>query len=257
MLSVTVCELSEDRVAFDADWVRLVEHARDHRSDLVALPEMPFAGWVAVSPAFDRQDWDAAVRQHDTWLPRLSELAPATVIGSRPVTRDGVRLNEGFTWSPAGRYAAVHDKRFLPDEDGYWEATWYARGADRFDLAEAAGARVGLLICTELWSLGHAQRYGQRGAQLIVTPRATGRDTVEKWIVGGRAAAIVSGAFSVSSNWSAAEGGGDFGGRGWIIDPDGRVLALTTREQPFATVAIDLDVADAARQTYPRYSLRD
>jgi N-carbamoylputrescine amidase len=254
-LSVTVCELPDDPAAFASDWARLVDHVHAHRTDLIVLPEMPFARWFAVSPLFDRETWDAAVRDHDAWLPRLAELSPATVMGSRPVTRHGVRLNEGFVRSSAVGYAAVHDKRYLPDEDGYWEARWYARGDGAFDLATAAGARVGVLICTEMWSLGDAERYGQQGAQLLVTPRATGRQTVEKWIVGGRAAAIVSGAFSLSSNRSASGGEGDFGGAGWIIDPDGRVLATTGHDRPFVTERIDLALADEAKRTYPRYSL--
>ena len=252
---VTVCEMSDDRAAFAADWAHLVEHSRAERTDLVVLPEMPFATWFAASQAFDRPTWDAAVAAHDAWLARLTELSPATVIGSRPVTRDGVRLNEGFVWTAAGGYAAVHDKRFLPDEDGYWEAKWYARGADAFELASAAGARVGLLICTEMWSLGHAERYGQQGAQLLVTPRATGRRTVDKWIVGGRAAAIVSGAYALSANRGAPAGGGDVGGAGWIIDPDGRVLGVTSPDRRCVTAEIDLEIADAAKHTYPRYSM--
>ena len=255
MLRVTVCEMHDDRPAFAEDWARLVDHARAERSDLVVLPEMPFAPWLAASPTFDAAAWDSAVHQHDAWLERLVELAPATVIASRPVTRSDVRLNEGFVWTADRGCAAVHHKRFLPDEAGYWEAKWYARGEDRFDLADAAGARVGLLICTELWSMAHAQSYGQRGMQLLVTPRATGRATVEKWIVGGRAAAIVSGAYSVSSNWTAAEDGGDFGGAAWVIDPDGVLLARTSRSVPFATVAMDPATADAAKRTYPRYAL--
>ena len=75
-------------------------------------------------------------------------------------------------------------------------------------------------------------------------------------MVGGRAAAIVSGAFSLSSNWTASEDGGDFGGRAWVIDPDGVVLGITTSEEPFVTVAIDPGVADAAKRTYPRYPMR-
>ena len=256
MLSVTVCELHDDRRKFADDWTRLVAHVRARRSDLVVLPEMPFAPWFAVSPTFDRTTWDQAVSDHDRWLPRLQELAPAAAIGSRPATRRGARVNEGFVWTRDSGCTPVHDKRFLPDEEGYWEAKWYAAGDDRFDPAAVCGARFGMLICTEMWSLGHAQRYGEQGVQLIVTPRATGRPTVEKWIVGGRAAAIVSGAYALSSNWTADDDGGDFGGAGWIIDPDGVVLARTSREQPFATVDIDPAIADRAKATYPRYAVR-
>jgi N-carbamoylputrescine amidase len=67
------------------------------------------------------------------------------------VTRGGTRLNEGFAWSAGDGYRAVHDKVFLPNEAGYWEAGWYSPGARVFETAAVAGASVGLLICTELW----------------------------------------------------------------------------------------------------------
>ena len=68
-------------------------------------------------------------------------------------------------------------------------------------------------------------------------------------MVAGRAAAISAGVYSVSSNRA---GPGAFGGCGWIIDPDGEVLARTTEDEPFATVALDLRCADWAKRRYPR-----
>lgn len=254
-LRVTVCELHDDRARFGDDWSRLVSYVTAERSDLVLLPEMPFAPWLAASPVFDQRVWDAAVEAHDQWIPRLAELGPAAVISSRPINHGARRANQGFAWSEKAGYRAIHEKRFLPDEDGFWEARWYEPGNGAFEVADVAGVSIGMLICTEQWSLGHAQRYGKAGAQVIATPRATGRPTVEKWITGGRVVAIVSGAYSISSNWRADAGGGDFGGGGWIIDPDGRVLAMTSSDAPFQTRTIDLDLADAAKHTYPRYAL--
>ena len=254
-LRVTVCELRDERAGFARDWATLVSHVQDHKSQLVLLPEMPFSTWLASSPAFVPASWNTAVRAHEEWLPRLAELSPASVVSSRPVTRAGRRLNEGFAWSADEGYRAIHDKCFLPDETGYWEAKWYEPGERAFDIARVAGATIGLLICTELWALDRARQYGKAGAEIIATPRATGRPTVEKWTTGGRAAAIVSGAFSLSSNWTADTGGGDFGGGGWIVDPDGHVLAQTSLEMPFQTLPIDLAAAEAARKTYPRYAL--
>jgi N-carbamoylputrescine amidase len=47
-----------------------------------------------------------------------------------------------------------------------------------------------------------------------------------------------------------------WGGSGWIIEPEeGKVLGVTTREQPFLTLEIDISVAEAAKHTYPRYVL--
>jgi N-carbamoylputrescine amidase len=45
----------------------------------------------------------------------------------------------------------------------------------------------------------------------------------------------------------------DCGGLGWVIDPEGEVLATTTVDDPFVTVDVDLDVARRAKATYPRY----
>ena len=45
-------------------------------------------------------------------------------------------------------------------------------------------------------------------------------------------------------------------GTGWIIEPEeGNVLGLTSQENPFLTIDIDLKIADAAKDTYPRYVL--
>jgi N-carbamoylputrescine amidase len=66
---------------------------------------------------------------------------------------------------------------------------------------------------------------------------------------------VVSGAYCLSSNFSGPAGHhGDWAGTGWIIEPEeGRVLGTTSCEVPFLTMDIDLDVAAAAKQTYPRY----
>jgi predicted amidohydrolase len=255
-MKVTVCELNDRPDDFAREWQQLVAHVAARSSDLVLLPEMPFCPWFAAAPAFEPAVWQAAVTAHDAWQERLSELAPAIVLGSRPVNRDGKRLNEGFVRDRQGGYRAVHHKYYLPDEPGFWEASWYDRGAGDFAPIQCGAARVGFQICTELWAMERARLYGKEGVGLIVTPRATGKASLDKWLVGGRAGAVVSGAFSLSSNRvGSAEGGVNFGGRGWIVDPDGEVLGLTSREQPFTTVEIDLDAAERARRTYPRYIL--
>ena len=45
----------------------------------------------------------------------------------------------------------------------------------------------------------------------------------------------------------------NLGGMGWIINPEGEILGLTSRTEPILTVEIDLNVTDRAKLTYPRY----
>jgi len=233
----------------EAEWSRLVEHVTGEQSELVLLPEMPFSPWIAASKPNEPQKWEASVENHGRWIARLTELAPADVLGSRPVAQ---RRNEGFIRDSHG-YRRVHDKYYLPDEEGFWEATWYERGEPDFAAAETRFIKVGFAICTEIWFTEHAREYARQGTHILACPRATELSTVDKWIAGGRAAAVMAGAFCISSNRSGEGSGVHWGGSGWVIDPDGEVLGLTSREEPFVTLDLDLVAAESAKRTYPRY----
>ena len=94
-MRVTVCELPEDRTAFERAWPKLVEHVAREESDLVVLPEMPFAPWLPATQADDGAAWERAADAHDEWLGRLDALAPATVLLSRPSIRGGTTVQRG------------------------------------------------------------------------------------------------------------------------------------------------------------------
>jgi N-carbamoylputrescine amidase len=254
IMKVTVCQMSDDPNEFARDWDRLVQHVKRECSDLVLLPEMPFHPWFAVTRPFSSSVWAAVVAAHEAWLARLEELEPAIVLGSRPVELSGRRVNQGFVWDRDNEFRAAHTKYYLPDEEGFWEASWYERGDGQFIPIQGREARIGFQICTDLWFFDRARAYGKQGVHLIANPRATPKSSVDKWLAGGRAAAVVSGAFCLSSNRVSGEGQPvTFGGLGWIIGPDGDVLGLTSPERPFVTLELDLTEAERAKSTYPRY----
>ena len=252
-MNVTVCELPHDPGPRDEAWEGLVEHCRAARSDIVLLPEMPFSVWLAATKEVDETRWADAVTAHEIWLGRLDELGAGTVLGSRPVVVEGRRHNEAFAWK-SGTYLPSHHKYYLPDEDGFWEATWYDRGTGRFPTLDTALGKVGFLVCTEVWFTEHARSFGRDGVTIVANPRATEWSSRDKWLAGGRAAAVMAGAFCLSSNHSGIDAlGMRWGGLGWIIDPDGEVLATTSEEESFVTVTVDPLDADRAKVTYPRY----
>lgn len=252
-VALTITELPHAAAAREAAWKALVAHVAARGSDLVLLPEMPFSPWLAARP--DREDaaWGRAVEAHERWSERLPELG-APAIFTAPVTVGGRPLNRALAYDDDG-LRPLHDKYYLPDEPGYWEASWYDRGAGAFEPAEVAGLRVGVQICTELWFFERSRAYGRDGVQLLVAPRATPASTEDRWLTAGRAAAVVSGAWCASSNLVEEAGGSDadLGGRGWLFDPEGELVAATTRSTPFVTVSVDPAAADAAKATYPRY----
>lgn len=254
-MRVTVCELPHETRALSHAWRALSEHAAASRSQLVLLPEFAGVEPVWESRHFDAGRWSALEASSDDLLRRLPELAAEFVVGTRPVFQHGRRLNQGYLWSRAEGLLPLRSKYFLPQEVWSWEATWCDRGDLEFPVFHAGPVSFGLNICTELWALETYGAYAALGAELVLSPRATALATTTRWVAAGVVAAMRSGAFSVSSN--RVDPTGACGGRGWIIDPGGEVLALTSAAEPFATREVDLENAVKAKATYPRYVFAD
>jgi N-carbamoylputrescine amidase len=254
-MHVTVCELPHEPRALEAAWAALAHHTNRHASELVLLPEFTWVEPVWEAEHFNPARWAAAEATSDAWLPRLVELGAGLVVGTRPVTIEGRRLNQGFIWTAAGGVAPLRSKFYLPLEPGWWEGCWMERGDAAFPAYRAGDLSFGLNICTELWALDTYGAYAALDVPVILSPRATAAATTVKWLSVGVVAAVRSGAFSLSSN--RVDPSGQNGGVGWIIGPDGRILAATSRDCPFATVDIDLAHSAEAREAYPNYVFRE
>ena len=250
-MKVTVTQINANKL--ESEWNALVEHVQAERSDLVLLPEMCFAPWICASPIRDEQLWHDTVLAHQHWLRRLPELEADIVVGTAPCNLASNKYNIAFIWTAEFGVRWNHQKTYLPNDEGYWEANWYDRARIEFQALEIGSLRLGIMICTEIWFMQHARDYGRQGIQLLLVPRSTPYFTNDKWLAGGRAAAVVSGAFCLSSNHAGRTGSIVLGGCGWICDPDGKLLATTSADAPFATLDLDLSSADAAKASYPRY----
>jgi N-carbamoylputrescine amidase len=178
-MKITVCELPNEPNDLAPAWALLVDHVAQNESDLVLLPEMPFYRWLSRSKEVDLDEWQRAVGAHEEWIARLDELAPATVVSSRPVIESGTPRNVGFIWEPDAGAIDVHAKRYLPDEPGFWEASWYRRGDGDFSIAHTSKAKVpGTLVSMENRahrSLSvpeqHRRRRRRSGSQVVRRPQ--------------------------------------------------------------------------------------
>ena len=105
-----------------------------------------------------------------------------------------------------------------------------------------------------MWFFEWARHYAASRVDLLCIPRATPHSSVDKWLAGGQATAVCSGAYSISSNlWYPPGYKISCGGLGWIIDPEGNILKTTDSDSPFATFEIDLEFSRISKSTYPRY----
>src|SRR5262249_25702855 len=250
-MRVTVCELPHRPGALAAAWDALRRHTREHASQLVLLPELAMTEPVWESEHFEAARWNAIEALSDRQLRCLPGLRAALVVGTRPVTLGRRRLNQAYLWSASAGVQPLRSKYYLPQEPGNWEAAWFDKGDPAFPPFQAGSLRFGVNLCTELWALGTFAAYAVQDVDLVLSPRATAAATTAKWMAAGVVTAVRSGAFSLSSN--RFDPSGACGGRSWIIDPNGEVLAVTSAEEPFITRDIDLGEARKAKESYPRY----
>lgn len=255
---VLTADLDAERPGLDERFDALIARAHREAPDLVVLPEMPFAGWLAASPEVDPQAWHDAVVAHTRCCARFGELDAEVVVTTQPTyDADGRRVNEALVWTSVAGIVARRHKTFLPDEPGFYEARWYDRGPVSFDPVATPVGMLGVMVCTELWFPEHARTLGEAGVQLLVVPRATPVATADRWEAGARVLATIAGAWCVSVNRGGQTKGVTFGGSSTIVDPEGRVIARSTPDEPVLLAELDLDAATRARRTYPRTVAHD
>ena len=216
-------------------------------TDLLVLPELALSEWLCATPDVDPKAWEEAAAAQP--LHKLPDLNAGVVIGTMAVVEDGRRYNDAFCWTAEQGLRTVHRKTFLPDEPGFWEATWYERGPVSFEAFDTPAGRIGVSVCTEMWFSQHLYN----DVDLVVVPRATPLETASKWLAGGATHAVTSGAFCISSNRAETVAGTTMGATAWVIDPDGQQLAVSSDTHPVVVCDIDLSTAKAAKATYPRY----
>ena len=194
-----------------------------------------------------KQALDQAQKEFSKWETQVRRLVSAREL-------DSARVNEAFVWTARDGAIGAHTKQCFPDEEGYYEARWFERGERNFRVVSAGDAKVGFLLCTEIMFNEHARRYGRNGAQLILSPRAVGKASLPRWLVAMRMAAIVSGCYVLTSNRGGTDSKGQlFGGCGWVIDPEGELVAQTSRATPIVFHEIDTDYIARAQKEYPCY----
>jgi N-carbamoylputrescine amidase len=247
----TVCELPHEPALLETAWRDLCAHTGQQEPDLILLPEFAFVEPLWELEHFNAVDWERGIEVFESWLPRLGELRAKHVVGTRPATIRKRYFNQGYLWTRNKGVTPLRRKYLLPDQPGGRESRWFARGDAEFPRYKAGDLSFGLNVCTELWALETYAAYAAMGIDAVLCPRATATATTVKWLSAGTVAAVRTGAFCLSSNRVNADG--SCGGRGWIIDPDGEVLAATSRDAPFCTREVDISAARAASKTYPRY----
>ncbi|HDR8993022.1 MAG: carbon-nitrogen hydrolase family protein [Burkholderia contaminans] len=247
---------ANEAVAFDA-----VRHAAEVGARLVALPELATVPYFAGSPAGRYRAW--AQPAHGAFATRCAALAKACgVVLFMPFYEidpaSGHYHNAVMGFDAQGkplRTGPVARKLHLPVGDdplpGFDETAHFAPGTG-LHVVEAAGWRIGVLVCydrrfPECWRALRAA-----GAELVIVPVAgSGGDDMDFFIGELRTHARENGLAVVCANKAGDEflDGAriDNFGESCVIAADGAVLARRSGALGPGTVQATLDQAQVAR----------
>src|SRR6478736_8641992 len=159
-------------VAANADRIAaLIAQARDlHGADIVLFPELAVSGYppedLLLRPRFlaDCEAAVARIAQAATGIVAVvgwPQAVGAVVYNAASVLRDGA-IEQTYRKRELPNYAVFDERRYFDvDPDG--EACVF----------EVDGARVGLVICEDLWFPEPLSRTVEAGAQLVLVPNAS------------------------------------------------------------------------------------
>jgi NAD+ synthase (glutamine-hydrolysing) len=151
---------------------RVLESARRARTDLgadlVLFPELTLCGYPPEDLLFHR----GLRRQVEAGLARVrDELHDvAVMVGFPEYARAGIYNSAALIAD--GEIAAIHRKAELPNYKVFDEKRYFQPGTQP-TIATCKGARVGLLVCEDLWTPQSAQLARAGGAQLLAVINAS------------------------------------------------------------------------------------
>ena len=134
----------------------------------------------------------------------------------------GVLYNTAILVGRDGKIVGKYRKTHLPREE--WEAG--ITPGDEYPVFDTDFGKVGLIICWDVQFPEPSRAMARKGAEVLLLPIWGGNETLAK------ARAIENHVFLVSSSYDM---------KTFVVDPEGKVLAEATKDQPVAFAQMHLD----------------
>ncbi len=270
---LTVSLVQCDSVLGDVDrnleaHLQAVEHARAARADIVVFPELSLCGY-----GLRDLTSDVSLKEGD---PRLARLASASasidiVVGYIEESSEHALYNVAAYFSN-GTLKHVHRKVY-PVNYGMFEERRYWAAGDKVAAFDTARARLGMLVCEDLWHPSTSYLLFADRADVIVTISAspargisrrtageTGSDapapgSTHTWDALLRHQSMAFNVWSVYVNRVGVEDGTSFSGNSRVLSPDGEAVVRLGLEE--AQVHVVLEPGPLRRRRAESPMLRD
>lgn len=177
------------------------------------------------------------------------------VLGAGIVRQERAGTFNSYCWLSAGEVLGRQDKTHLVRAEPWREDSGYAAGEAIEIVTLPGGARVGAVICNDMWHPIVPWSAVHRGAEVLVAPVASAeglhpgvRDT---WALICRHTAALLQCYVLMVNQAGAADGLTFWGGSAAYGPDGRELVRLGAAPDSTIVELDLAALRERRRAYP------
>ena len=235
------------------EFIEKARHAGAHR---VVFPELSLTGYHLLDQAPE-----VALTTADAfWEPIAAASRDLDVIlGFVEQTHD-YKFCNSMAYFRRGRLHHVQRKLNLPTYGMFQEGREFAAG-ERLRAFDAGDARLGILICEDLWHVTNAFLLAQDGADCIIGPSNSpsrgakperGIGSLLVWRELLQVMAQFQTCYVVYVNRVGNEDGLNFGGGSFVVDPFGRVVdGLPGLEEGLLCIDLQAEVLRRSRTAYP------
>jgi N-carbamoylputrescine amidase len=233
-----------------AHLVQLTEIAATRGATIVLLPQLCTTQWFPASanggvPLDSHRD---ALASFQTCA-RDQSIYLVVPMPERPHKRRPEWFNSAFVIDPDGKLVGTHQKRHLPDLDGYREKGYFTPGQGPLQVFDLGGLKVGIQICWDNYFPEGARLLALAGAQLIFAPTAAAFDSQERWRSLLCSHALCNNLYLFRLNRVGEEPAMAFYGQSFCADPFGELVAEPAGPTEAVVMAtIDTDQVDEARR---------
>jgi len=246
-LAQITCQLHDKQ----ANLRRMREIVRSSDGDIVLFPEMALTGYLPRDDLFTLAE--TVVGPSIKSILRLAKETKKDIVFGAPMRDEqvpGLVYNSCLCATGNGRLYR-YDKMYLPTFGPFEEKVFFAPGK-RAVVAEGRHARIGLMICYDMFFPELAKLETLLGAQLLANVSAaptTSRPFFRR-VMPGRA--VENAVFLAYTNLVGVHGSLVFGGGSVLLGPRGEELGKgRDLEEDIVTAEVDLADLDVARRFRP------
>lgn len=248
---VTLAQVTSQLHDKEANLKRMASIVKRTRGNIVVFPEMNLTGYLPGDDLFSLSETMSGPS-----IKAVSKLAKATgkdIVFGAPIRDEKVSghvFNSSILASGDGGVVR-YDKMYLPNFGPFEERIYFSHGS-QVVVAKGKHARLGLMVCYDMFFPELAKLESLMGAQVLVNISAaptTSRPSFERVTP---ARAVENGVFMAYANMVGVHGSLVFGGGSTIHGPRGDMLVRAKDlEEEIVEHEIDLLDIEAARRFRP------